>query len=155
MAKKKQQGKASSKPDKSFKLARTLRNKQKRIALHLKMHPKDSTVHGSVPDYKLKPKGERAQRTKPTMMHDIDGYFNKKSGKIEVPLVMYAVYGDGHNLVEYTHLPKVAEEAFAEMKCRAVLIAVINNKFGSVIKHKGPVPMMTKDQRLAGAFGKQ
>lgn len=143
---------ASSKPDKSFKLARTLRNKQQRIATHLSKHPKDKTVHGSVPDYKKSIVKQKP--TKPTMMHDIDGYFNKKTNKIEVPLVMYAVYGDGHKLVEYTHLPKVAEEAFAEMKCRAVLIAVINNKFGSVIKSKGAVPMMSKDQRLVGAFGK-
>ena len=132
-------------------MARTATNKARKVAKHLANHPNDTTNHGKVVAFPQVQKKD-LKGNKPTLMHDIDGYFNKKTSKLEVPQTMYLVVADKLVDVEYTHLPMTAEEAYNELKCKAYMYRVVGGK-RVLLASKKAVPTLSDKKRLEAAFG--
>src|SRR3990167_9204571 len=147
MKKAKQQNKTKD----VYKEERTKRNKLRKVAKHLQRYPNDKTVHGHVPVF---PVIRHKDTTKPPMMYDIDGYYNRKTKKIEVPHIMYMVVARPQVLVEYTHLYSVAEEAFKDMKCTAWLYRIANNKEIAILESKRAKPLLSEKELMELAYGK-
>ena len=143
--------KADSKTKNVYKEERTKRNKVRKIAKHLRKYPTDRTVHGTLPKF---PAFIRKEGIKPTMMYDIDGYWNKKTKKVEVPHIMYAVVAKPHVLVEYTHLYSAAAEAFKDCKCTAWLYRITNNKEIVIMDSKRAKPLLSEKELMEMAYGK-
>ena len=147
MKKAKQQAKTKD----VYKEERTKRNKLRKVAKHLRCHPNDKTVHGQVPKF---PVVRHKDTTKPPMMYDIDGYYNRKTKKIEVPPIMYVVVAKPHIMVEYTHLYSEASEAFKNMKCTAWLYRIANNKEVAILESKRARPLLSEKELMELAYGK-
>ena len=147
MKKAKQQNKTKD----VYKEERTKRNKLRKVAKHLRRHPNDRTVVGQEPKF---PVTRHKDTMKPTMMYDIDGYYNRKTKKIEVPHIMYMVVARPQVLVEYTNLYSVAEEAFKDMKCAAWLYRIANNKEVATLESKRARPLLSEKELMELAYGK-